>query len=87
MNRRYDIKSPRPRKDGKTFWFKVGTLFVDPDKDEYSILLDALPIPDEKGRVALKAYPPREAPAGFQEPHQRPIGGSGTMADEDGIPF
>ena len=59
MTDRYDIKSPRERKDGKTYWLKVGTMFPG-DGDQYTLILDALPLPDKEGRVVLKAYPPRE---------------------------
>ena len=59
MSDRYDIKTPRKRKDGKTFWLRIGAMFPG-DGDQYSIALDALPIPDENGRIVLKAYPPTE---------------------------
>jgi len=39
---RYDLISPRPRKDGKTHWQKVGAAFPR-DKGGFSLVFDALP--------------------------------------------
>ena len=38
---------------------RVGTLFESKNGDGYNIVLDALPLPDKEGRVALIARPPR----------------------------
>lgn len=52
MAERYNLVSPRPRKDGKTYWHNVGTAFPR-DKGGFSLVLDSLPLPDAEGRVTL----------------------------------
>ncbi len=52
MSTRYDICSPRPRKDSdKPFWHRVGTAW----KGEKGIngTFDSLPIPDKDGKVSF----------------------------------
>lgn len=78
MTTRFDIKTPRPRKDGKTFWLKVGTLFANND-GSMSIVLDALPLPNEKGQVVLKAWPPKDGDRDAHKPAQDDF--------DDGVPF
>ena len=65
---RYDLCSPRPKKDGGTFWHRVGTMFPS-DKGGFSIFLDSLPIPDKDGRLVVKAFEPRDKQQ-RQEPQQ-----------------
>jgi hypothetical protein len=84
---RYDLISPRARKDGKTFWVKVGAGFVR-DKGGFSLSFDALPLPDAEGKVTVLMTEPKErddAPASVGI--GRAVGG-GPMADiDDAIPF
>jgi hypothetical protein len=62
---RFDLKSPRKRKDGKTWWVTVGSLFLkDGEVNDATIVLDALPLPDEAGEVRVKVYKPRDAQGG-----------------------
>ncbi len=58
MTQRYDLLSPRARKD-KTFWVKIGAAFVR-DKGGFSLQFDALPLPDAEGRVTVMMVEPRE---------------------------
>lgn len=61
---RYDLLSPRPRKDGKTFWAKIGAAFPK-DNGGFSLVFDALPLPDNEGRVTVlmsEAKPREDAP-------------------------
>ena len=58
MSTRFDVCSPRPRKDGKTFWHRVGTAWQN-DKG-INITFDSLPLPDEKGKVSVMLFEPRE---------------------------
>jgi hypothetical protein len=61
--KRYDVMSPRERKDGKTYWQRVGTAF-EGDKG-IGIEFDALPLPDKDGRVSVRLFEPKprdEAP-------------------------
>lgn len=48
---RYNIISPRPGKDDKTFWHKIGTAFTR-DKGGFQLIFDSLPLPDKDGRVS-----------------------------------
>jgi hypothetical protein len=56
---RYDLISPRARKDGKTFWVKVGAGFAR-DKGGFSLSFDALPLPDAEGKVTVLMTEPKE---------------------------
>lgn len=53
MANRWDVMAPRKGKDDKTFWHRI--------------TFDSLPLADDKGRVAVFLFEPREkggAPAG-----------------------
>lgn len=89
---RYDLISPRARKDGKTHWHKVGAAFPR-DKGGFSLVFDSLPLPDAEGRVTLLMSEPMEDNGG-----QRQSGGSANTRDparqappkrdlDDEIPF
>jgi hypothetical protein len=81
---RYDLLSPRKGKEDKTRWFKVGAAFPR-DKGGFSLVLDALPLPDAEGRVSLMMWEAQErdeAPRGRDPARQAPPRG---MDDE--IPF
>lgn len=52
MSVRYDCLSPRPNKDGKVFWHKVGTAFESRDGG-MQVYLESLPLPDKEGRVSF----------------------------------
>lgn len=73
--KRYALKSPRLRKDGSTWWQSVGSMF-EKDGGDFTILLDALPLPDAEGRVVVKAYLPKEQASQ-----------SATAAPNEDIPF
>jgi len=75
---RYDLISPRPRKDGKTFWQNVGAAFPR-DKGGFSLVFNALPLPDAEGRVSLLMVEPTP-----REGQSAPAGGA-PVSDE--IPF
>lgn len=79
MATRFDAMSPRPKKDGGTFWVRVGTAFVGDRGTQ--IILDALPIPDAEGRVVINLFEPRDRDA---PPRQS----SRQTADlDDSVPF
>jgi hypothetical protein len=84
---RYDLLSPRQGKDGKTRWLKVGAAFPR-DKGGFSLVFDALPIPDKEGRVQLlmSEAKPRED-AGYPGPADRPAMPGGFEDLGDSIPF
>jgi hypothetical protein len=80
---RYDLISPRARKDGKTFWVRVGAGFAR-DKGGFSLSFDALPLPDAEGKVTVLMTEPKErddAPAP-QRAASKPLDD-----DFDSIPF
>ena len=81
MNR-FDLISPRPRKDGKTFWVKVGAAFPR-DKGGFSLVFDALPLPDAEGRVSLLMVEPTPRD---DKPQERPGADVDNTPDEE-IPF
>jgi hypothetical protein len=80
---RYDLISPRARKDGKTFWVKVGAGFAR-DKGGFSLSFDALPLPDAEGKVTVLMTEPKER---GDAPAQKPAGQSYIAGIEDEIPF
>jgi len=56
---RLDVLSPRKGKDDKTRWIKLGAAFPR-DAGGYSLVLDALPLPDAEGQVRLLLVEPRQ---------------------------
>jgi len=80
MTDRYDICTPRPGKDGKTYWTRIGSGFPR-DDGSISLSFDALPVGghDEKYgyRVSAMLFPakPREGraatPQGGGDPDER----------------
>jgi hypothetical protein len=59
MAKRYDVCSPRPRKDSdKPFWHRVGTAWE--GEKGINITFDSLPLPDKEGRVSVALFVPRE---------------------------
>ncbi len=88
---RFDLISPRPRRDGKTHWQKVGAAFPR-DKGGFSLVFDALPLPDNEGRVSVLMTEPKPRDGGNQSPQgSDPYGGYGAPAsggiDDDEIGF
>lgn len=58
MSNRYDICSPRAKKDGGTYWVKIGTAWQG-DKG-IQLVFDALPLPDAEGRCSANLFEPRD---------------------------
>ena len=80
---RYDLLSPRPKKDGGTSWHKVGAAFPR-DKGGFSLVFDSLPLPDKEGRVSLMMWEATPREDGRQQ------GGHQSQARDtvdDEIPF
>ncbi len=80
MSRPFTVSSPRKRKDGKTFWFKLGAAWPR-DDGGFKLELDASPLPDAEGKVTLLISPPRED---GDRPQQRP---NADMPDDTDLPF
>ena len=83
MSVRFDAMSPRPKKDGGTFWVRVGTAWVG-DKGT-QVVLDALPIPDAEGRVVINLFEPRDSQQQRPSQNQR-SGGYAANYDDDAVP-
>ena len=91
MSTRMDIKSWRKSRNGKAYAIRIGSTWTN-DKGVTYLEFDALPLPDEQGRVSCFLEEPRErAEAGTQgfarqmaperaSPKPIPLGG-------DEIPF
>lgn len=58
MAKRMDICTPRKKKDGGTFWVKIGTAW-EGDKG-WQLVFDALPLPDAEGRCVANLFEPRD---------------------------
>lgn len=67
---RYNLVSPRPRKDGKTHWHNVGSAFTR-DQGGFSLVFDSLPLPDEKGQVRLLMTEPLPRDGERREPQRQ----------------
>jgi hypothetical protein len=84
MSKRLDIMAPRKSRDGKTFWTRIGTAW-EGDKG-IQLVFDALPIPDDQGRVVANLFEPRE---NGQRTDNRRItaAATGSQYDAEDAPF
>lgn len=57
--KRLDVLSPRPKKDGGTYWHRVGTAWE--GEKGISISFDSMPLPDKDGQVRVSLFEPRES--------------------------
>ena len=55
MNDWYDVSSPRKKKDGGTYWQRVGS--AQQKGDNWHVYFDALPLPDADGRCMVGIFP------------------------------
>lgn len=91
MGKRFDVLSPRPRKDSdKPFWHRVGTAW-EGDRG-INIVFDSLPLPDAQGRVSVSLFEPRENNAGGggqRQSREQPRDNRGGYGDDldDDVPF
>jgi hypothetical protein len=84
MNSRLDAMSPRPKKDGGTFWVRVGTAWV--SEKGTQIVLDALPIPDSEGRVVINLFEPRDRDQAPRQQQSQQRGGYAPAGFDDEVP-
>lgn len=83
MAQRFNISTPRKKKDGGTYWVNIGTAWMD-DKGT-QLVFDALPIPDEEGRCVARLFEPRDR---NDAPRQQQNDSRGGYSDDaDSIPF
>ena len=86
MSNRKDIMTPRKKRDGGTYWVKIGTAW-ESDKG-IQLVFDALPLPDSEGRVVANLFEPREPNGARRDQQHRDNLGSGPRASlDDDIPF
>lgn len=84
---RYDMMSPRPRRDGKTQWVKIGAAFQ--SEKGTQLVFDALPLPDAEGRCIVNLYEPRERSdnGGGGRGNSAPQRGAFDSDLDDSVPF
>lgn len=89
MADRLDAMTPRKKKDGSTFWHRVGTAWKG-DKG-INIVFDSLPLPDAEGRVAVSLFEPREQGGGQRQQSNGNRGRDSDVGisgwDDSGAPF
>lgn len=89
MANRFNVCTPRPKKDGGTHWHSVGTAWQ--DEKGVTVYLDSSPYPDSEGRVVLKLFEPRDNDRARSASNDRQQAQSraGSFAEDDGdsIPF
>jgi hypothetical protein len=76
---RKDIMAPRKKKDNGTYWVKIGTAWEGPKGIQ--LVFDALPLPDNEGRVVANLFEPRQ-----NDQRPAPRQQSNNELDDD-IPF
>lgn len=76
MAQRYQLVSPRPKRDGGTYWHNVGSAFAK-DNGSFSLVFDSLPVPDKDGRVMVLMSEARDRNDGGQP---RQSGGYGQQS-------
>lgn len=86
MNTRYDVCSPRPKKDGGVFWHRCGTAF-DGEKG-ITLLFDSLPLPDNEGRCVVKLFEskPRDNGNQRQQSQGRQNNSGGHWGGDEDVP-
>ena len=57
MANRFDSCTPRPKKDGGSYWVKIGTAWQG-DKG-IQLVFDALPLQDSEGRCVANLFEPK----------------------------
>ena len=87
MAQRFDVLAPRKKKDGGTFWHRVGTAWQG-DKG-INVTFDSLPLPDAEGRVSVSLFEPRDnGGSGQRQQGSRSSGGyQGGAPLDDEVPF
>lgn len=88
MSKRYDVCSPRPRKEGeKPYWHRVGTAWE--GEKGISITFDSLPLPDKEGRVSVALFEAKAKDAKPVQSQESAPARRGSVKDEldDEIPF
>lgn len=83
MATRFNIATPRPKKDGGTYWVNIGTAWV--SEKGTQLVFDALPLPDKEGRCVANLFEPRDTAR--QVPQSGGVAGRTTEELSDHVPF
>lgn len=90
---RYDLVTSRKyttsNGEEKTAYHKIGSMFASRSGNGFSLKLDSLPLPNDKGEVWISAFEPRQEERGIPSPspsRQRQAPAANTGMDDD-IPF
>lgn len=95
MSTRMDIKTWRKSRNGKAYAIRIGSTWTN-DKGVTYLEFDALPLPDEQGRVSCFLEEPRERTDAGTQGFARQMapsgpalksGAGGAVKLEDSIPF
>ena len=82
MGERLDAVMGRKSKDGqKTYWTKIGAAFPNKQGGGYTVVLDAIPAPEE-GQYRISLFVPKE-----DDGRGKAKGGGGQAPLDDDIPF
>jgi len=85
MVERYDLKTPRKGRDGKTYWNKVGVAFPKKSGDGFNLTLEAIPLPTQNDRGEIEVFismlPPFDD---SKQPRQNP---EPNAPLDDDVPF
>lgn len=82
MSKRMNIATPRPKKDGGTYWVNIGTAWFN-DNGGIQLVFDALPLTDSEGRCVANLFEPRERNSGTSRQERA----DNRQYDEEGAPF
>lgn len=85
MAERFNIATPRKKKDGGTYWVNIGTAWKN-NNGQIQLVFDALPIPDAEGRCVANLFEPK-AREGQQTQRQSGNDGWGRDDLDDEIAF
>jgi hypothetical protein len=86
MSKRMNIATPRPKKDGGSYWVNIGTAWFN-DNGGIQLVFDALPIPDAEGRCVANLFEPREREQGGGGTAPRTAARAFETNLEDDVPF
>jgi hypothetical protein len=83
---RLDACTPRPKRDGGTWWHRVGSAWRTAE-GKITVYLDSVPLPDKDGRVAIMLFEPRDEQQQEQPQRgaRRPAAGGGGARQRDGL--
>ena len=92
MADRYDLKTARTAPDGKTYWTKIGVMFpFKGDKDGFSIIMEALPVPaiNDQGTLEVRVMAMEPYKDDGQSDHNKAKANGFQPQDtlDDEIPF